>query len=101
MVNAGALLFGLVIGWVTYRTLRRSGDKAALSDIAAVIGALSGGVITGLFPETGLFAMYAIGLAVGFFAYFLVALKLEGKESVTSWMGDPVQSSERKTVGRP
>jgi NhaP-type Na+/H+ or K+/H+ antiporter len=36
MVNFGAAAFGLVIGWVTYRTLRRSSDATGLSDIATV-----------------------------------------------------------------
>jgi hypothetical protein len=31
-----ALCFGLVIGWITYRTLRRKEGSAALSDIAGV-----------------------------------------------------------------
>ena len=38
----GALCFGLVIGWVTYRTLRRKEGSNALSDIATVIGAVGG-----------------------------------------------------------
>ena len=34
-----AALFGVVIGWVTYRTLRRNRGTAAISDIASVLGA--------------------------------------------------------------
>jgi hypothetical protein len=30
----GAVCFGLVVGWITYRTLRRREGVAALSDIA-------------------------------------------------------------------
>lgn len=33
----GALCFGFVIGWVTYRTLRRQKETVALSNIASVI----------------------------------------------------------------
>jgi uncharacterized membrane protein YeaQ/YmgE (transglycosylase-associated protein family) len=67
----GALCFGLVVGWVTYRTLRRSGETVALSNIATVIGAVGGAAVTGLFSSKELFAWYSIGLAVGFFAYLI------------------------------
>jgi len=68
---AGAVCFGLVIGWVTYRTLRRQ-QNAALSDIAGVIGAVGGAAVTKLFGSPELFAGYCIGLAVGFFLYLIV-----------------------------
>jgi O-antigen/teichoic acid export membrane protein len=71
METAGAVAFGLVIGWITYRTLRRSGESAGISDIAAVIGAVGGATVTGLF-EAAAFSAYAIGLAIGFFGYFIV-----------------------------
>ena len=67
----GALCFGVVIGWVTYRTLRRQGETVAVSNIAAVIGAVGGGAVTGLFTAD-LFAWYAIGLAGGFFLYLIL-----------------------------
>ena len=37
----GAICFGIIVGWVTYRTLRRSGETIALSNIATVIGAVA------------------------------------------------------------
>ncbi len=83
----GAGCFGLVIGWVTYRTLRRKEGAAALSDISTVIGAVGGGAVTALFRDESLFAAYSIGLAVGFFAYFAVGLGLSGKDAVERWMG--------------
>ena len=43
----GALCFGIVIGWICYRTLRRNQAASGLSDIATVIGALGGAAITG------------------------------------------------------
>ena len=67
----GALCFGLVIGWVTYRTLRRQGEIVALSNIATVIGAVGGGAVTALFTAE-LFAWYSVGLAVGFFLYLIL-----------------------------
>jgi len=75
MVGAiGALCFGLVIGWITYRTLRRRADSVALSDIATVIGAVGGAAVTGLFKDEVLFGAYCIGLAIGFFLYLIIAV---------------------------
>jgi uncharacterized membrane protein YeaQ/YmgE (transglycosylase-associated protein family) len=85
MENIGAICFGLVIGWITYRTLRRKEGNAAISDIAAVIGAVGGAGITTLFGTSELFSAYCIGLAIGFFGYFVVGL-IVGKGSGASWM---------------
>lgn len=84
----GALAFGLVIGWVTYRTLRRREGTSALSDIASVIGAVGGGTVLTLFKAPGLFSAYAIGLAIGFFVYFVISLFVTGTDAAKSWMGD-------------
>jgi len=72
--SIGAFCFGVVIGWVTYRTLRRSNETVALSNIATVIGAVGGAAVTALFREAGPFAWYCIGLAIGFFAYLLIGV---------------------------
>jgi uncharacterized membrane protein YeaQ/YmgE (transglycosylase-associated protein family) len=86
----GALCFGIVIGWITYRTLRRT-QTNGLSDLATIIGAVGGAAITGLFPRaSGEFGFYSIGLLLGFFAYLLVALAMAGKsarEGVGDWLG--------------
>lgn len=87
MENIGAICFGLVIGWITYRTLRRKDGNAAISDIAAVIAAIGGAAITTLFSGAELFSAYCIGLAIGFFGYFVVALIVE-KGDANSWMMD-------------
>ena len=84
----GAFCFGLVIGWITYRTLRHRKDDATLSDIAAVIGAVGGGGVTALFKDSEMFGAYCIGLAVGFFLYLIMSLLLFGKKQVLPWMGD-------------
>jgi len=84
--NVGAICFGLVIGWITYRTLRRS-TGTAISDLAAVIAAVGGGAVTLLFDTKIPFAYYSIGLAAGFFLYFIIAM-LYNKENVDSWMSD-------------
>lgn len=81
----GALAFGLVIGWVTYRTLRRTGETVALSNIATVIGAVGGAAVTGLFKAPDLFATYSIGLAIGFFAYVILGNTVLKN---VDWLGD-------------
>lgn len=87
-VLIGALAFGLVMGWVTYRTLRRREGAVALFDIATVFGAVGGAAVTVLFADERVFAWYSIGLVVGFLAYFIVGLVLYGKEASNAWMGN-------------
>ncbi|MFG1776964.1 hypothetical protein ACGFIG_11100 [Micromonospora sp. NPDC049048] len=72
----GAFAFGAVIGWFTYQVTRYRTD-IKLADVLTIIGALGGGAVLTLFPEeTDSFAAYGIGLATGYFAYFLVLLIL-------------------------
>jgi len=84
----GALCFGAVMGWITYRTLRRREGLAALSDIATVIGALGGAAITALFSSQELFGWYCVGLFVGFFSYFVVGLSVKDGDPASKWMGN-------------
>jgi hypothetical protein len=74
VISLGALLFGVVIGWVTYRTLRRQKEAVALSNIATVIAAVGGAAVTALFKSEELFAWYCIGLFLGFLAYLIVGI---------------------------
>lgn len=86
----GSGCFGFVIGWVTYRTLRRASGTSALSDIATVIGAVGGAGVTTLFRSENLFAGYSIGLAIGFVGYLIVGwFTREDTEKFTKWMGEP------------
>jgi hypothetical protein len=80
----GALCFGFVVGWVTYRTLRRQGETVALSNIATVIAAVGGAGVTGLFDSKELFGWYSVGLAAGFFLYLVLGNTLF--KDVT-WLG--------------
>lgn len=76
LVGSGA--FGLVIGWIAYRTLRRAKDGSRISDLVTVVAALGGGtVISARFPEPDLFACYGLGLAAGFFGYFLTGVLVD------------------------
>ncbi len=78
----GGIAFGGVIGWITYFIMRRAQPKA-LTDLTTIVGILGGGTIIGLFdPKTITFAGYAIGLAIGFFGYYLFFLKIVGKHAI-------------------
>jgi len=81
----GALLFGLLLGWITYRTLRLKAGTGVLSDIVAIAGALIGAGIIALFRSDALFGLYALGLALGFFAYVALDLLSYGKQGASSW----------------
>jgi ABC-type protease/lipase transport system fused ATPase/permease subunit len=83
----GAAGFGAVMGWITYRTLRRREGAAALSDLATVIGALGGAAITALFKTPDLFGWYSTGLTVGFFLYLIVGFFIKSGQTVNTWMG--------------
>jgi len=88
VTSIGAICFGVVIGYVTYRALARSTANASISDLAAVVGAVGGGVVTGLFaPDTDLFGWYAIGLLLGMAIYPIVFFRLAGRERTTQILG--------------
>lgn len=75
----GAGGFGVIIGWYVYYINRYRKGDVQLSDLVTLIGVLGGGAIMALFPaKTDLFGAYGIGLAVGFFFYFLVLIFLVG-----------------------
>jgi hypothetical protein len=74
MFGSGAFWFGVVVGYITYRTLRHK-SSSGLSDIASVIAAIGGGAVLQLFPAGSLsFDHYAFGLAIGFFVYLILSL---------------------------
>lgn len=87
VMSLGALCFGIVTGYITYRTLVRK-DTSSVSDLAAVIAALGGGVVTQVFdPADGnLFGWYAIGLLVGMVVFLILRLSYERPKKP----GDPI-----------
>lgn len=90
MIQWGAFAFGAVIGWFTY-FVNRHRSEVRLTDVASILGALGGGVALTLFPEqTELFAWYGLGLAAGFFGYFLIliGLVLSQKGWTMAWFLD-------------
>jgi hypothetical protein len=89
----GAFAFGAVLGWFAYFTNRYRKGDVQFADLATLLGIVGGGGITSLFGEArgALFAAYGLGLAAGFFGYFLVLLALvsaSGGEFTLSWFLD-------------
>lgn len=81
----GAGAFGIVVGFITYRTLVRA-QTTGVADLATVIGAIGGGTITTLFgPADGSgFAVYSICLLPGMALYLVLSLALRGKKETGS-----------------
>jgi hypothetical protein len=77
---AGAGSFGAIIGWYVYYINRYRRGDVQFSDIVTLVGAIGGSAVLALFPARGdLFGAYGIGLAIGFFGYFLVLSGLVAK----------------------
>jgi hypothetical protein len=73
----GAGCFGLLIGWYVYYINRYRKGDVQWSDLVTLLGILGGATVLAIFPaRTDLFGAYGIGLAVGFFAYFVLLLIL-------------------------
>ncbi len=80
LLGAGA--FGVLIGWYVYYINRYRKGDVHLSDLVTLIGVVGGGGILAIFPaKSDLFGAYGIGLAIGFFLYFLVLIYLVRKSS--------------------
>lgn len=78
VTSIGALCFGIVLGYVTYRTLVRT-ENSSVSDLGAVLAAIGGGTVTAVYdPASGdAFGWYAIGLLVGMACFLVLRLRLE------------------------
>jgi hypothetical protein len=86
--DMGALVFGLIVGYITYRTLIRTADKTAISDLAAIIGAIGGGAVARLYDAaSNTFAYYAFGLAGGMAVFLVLFAILNGKDTAAKVMG--------------
>lgn len=76
----GAGCFGAIIGWYVYYINRYRKGDVQLGDLVTILGVIGGAGILALFkPESDLFGAYGIGLAIGFFSYFLVLVGLVAK----------------------
>lgn len=73
----GAASFGLLIGWYVYYINRYRKSDVQLGDLVTIMGVIGGSAVLALFPAGSvLFGAYGIGLAVGFFGYFLSLIVL-------------------------
>ena len=73
----GAGGFGAVIGWYIYYINRHRREDVTATDLVTLIGAIGGTAVLALFPaQSELFGAYGIGLAAGFFGYFLIMVAL-------------------------
>lgn len=88
----GTLVLGLVVGWISYRALRMTEGANVLSDVATIIAAVGGAAVVTLLKSDVLFGLYAVGLAIGFFAYLAVGLVLYGIQEVRPWQAPRVPS---------
>ncbi|NUR61402.1 MAG: hypothetical protein HOV87_22480 [Catenulispora sp.] len=87
VLTIGVVCFGLLVGYITYRTLIRSTAQAAINDLATVVGAVGGGAVTAIVdPKSDLFGWYAIGLLAGFIIYG-VLYKFIGDQDFSVVMG--------------
>jgi hypothetical protein len=102
VISIGAICFGVVIGYITYRTLARS-DKASVSDIAAVVAAVGGGTVTTLFDRNGSdsFGWYAMGLLAGMALYLGLSLLIRGRKETALVMaaGAPLPETSGRVTG--
>jgi hypothetical protein len=100
MTYLGAFAFGLVIGWFVYFTNRYRKGDVQFSDLITLVGIIGGGAVTALFGEgrTALFGAYGLGLAFGFFAYFValfILVRNSGGAFGLTWFLD----GRRKKLG--
>jgi hypothetical protein len=90
IVGLGAVFFGLTIGWIAYRVLRQRAGAPWTQDLIALLGIIAGAAVLAFFRDGVLFGWYAVGLLIGFFAYFAVGVILYGKQEVQFWRLEPV-----------
>lgn len=96
----GAGGFGLLIGWYVYYINRHRKSDVQLSDLVTLLGVVGGSAVLALFPaRTDLFGAYGIGLAAGFFLYFLVMVVLVAKSP--NFDGDFFLDGRRKPPPTP
>jgi hypothetical protein len=87
----GAAGFGAVLGWYLYFINRYRKADVQIADLTTVIGAIGGAGVLALFDKaSNAFGGYGIGLAVGFFGYFvsLVVLVWVSKTFTFDWFLD-------------
>jgi hypothetical protein len=95
-LTIGSIAFGLLIGYIAYRTLILTTDRTSISDLTTVIAAVGGGAVTAVItPQSSNFGWYAIGLLAGFAGYGLLYWRLHGTAEFARVMGHGPQPSSR------
>jgi hypothetical protein len=87
----GAFGFGAVIGWYLYFINRYRKAEVQIGDLTTVIGAIGGAAVLKMFGDDAtLFGAYGIGIAAGFFGYFVILMFLVGhsKSFSSDWFLD-------------
>ena len=93
ITELGAVFFGLVIGWISYRVMRLTAGTNLLSAIAIIMATVGGAAVGTLLKNEVLFGWYAIGLAIGFLVYFALGLGRYGKEELQFWQMPPAAAT--------
>src|SRR5258708_7693646 len=62
IMGLGALFFGLIVGWITYRILRRKAGAPWLADLIALGRVIGDAAVLAFFRSDVAFGWYAIGL---------------------------------------
>src|SRR5260370_28663521 len=68
IAGLGAVFFGLIIGWISYRVMRLAGGTNGIWAIAIFIASLARAAVIALLRSESLFPWFAIVLLVAFFA---------------------------------
>src|SRR5581483_6876113 len=85
IAGLGTILFGLTIGWISYRIMRLRAAPAALADLYTLLAVIGGAAIIALLRDSTLFGLYSLGLVIGFFGYLGLGVQLYGKQELTPW----------------
>jgi hypothetical protein len=96
----GAGGFGMIIGWYVYMVNRYRKNDVELGDLVTIIGAIGGAAVLALFDAgSDLFGAYGIGLALGFFLYYIILVGLVARSS--NFNGDWFLDGRRKAPVAP
>ena len=104
VMHLGSMSFGILIGWFVYYINRYRKGDVQFSDLTTLVGVIGGGSITALFEaKSSMFGAYGIGLAIGFFAYFLMLLILVNRSQNFDfdWFLDARRKDPQAPYGYP
>jgi uncharacterized membrane protein len=85
LTELGTVFFGLVIDWISYRTMRLTAGADLLAPIALIIATVGGAAVITLAKDEVMFGWYTIGLVIGFLVPVAIGLGLYGKQELQLW----------------